>query len=62
MKTINEVRKAFWNSYPEFKSEYRKTFRQNQYKCDIRVSFIDFVDRLRKDNEITEKLAQRVTL
>jgi len=62
MKTLTELRKAFWESFPEFKSEFRKTFRQNQYKCDIRVGFIDFVDNLQKDGTITENLAKRATL
>lgn len=61
-KTVSEVRKAFWSSFPQFKAEYRKTWRQNQYKCDIRCSFVDFVDGLQKDGEITEKLANKVTL
>ncbi len=62
MKTINEVRRLFWEWHPEFKNDYRKTWRQNQYKADIRVSFVDFVDMLRKDNTISESLANRVTL
>lgn len=62
MKTIAEVRKAFWDAHPEFKSEYRVSYRQNRYKADIRMSFIDFVDSLRTSNIISEKLANRVTL
>ena len=61
-KTVSEVRTAFWSTFPQFQKEYRKTWRQNQYKCDIRCSFVDFVDGLQKDREITEKLANRVTL
>jgi hypothetical protein len=62
MKTIKEVRVSFWDSYPEFKKEYRKTKRQNEYNTDIRVSFVDYVDFLSKNHSITEKLARRVTL
>ena len=62
MKTITEVRKAFWEAYPEFKEHYRKTWRQNQYNGTIRYCFIDYVDSLCKDGVITEKLAYRVTL
>ncbi len=62
MKTVSQVRNAFWEAHPQFKSQYRKTYRQNQYNTDIRCAFVDFVDYLQKDNQITEKLAYRVTL
>lgn len=62
MKTQKQVRENFWECFPEFKSEYRKSYRQNQYRTDIRVSFVDYVDSLRRDGIITENLAQRVTL
>ena len=62
MKTITQVRKSFWEAYPEFKNEYRKTWRQNQYKTDIRCAFVNFVDYLRNNNIITENLAKNVTL
>jgi len=62
MKTIGDVRRAFWDAHPEFKSEYRARKRQNEYYTDIRCSFVDFVDYLQRNGDISEKLAQRVTL
>jgi hypothetical protein len=62
MKTVSQVRKAFWEDCPEFKNHYRKTYRQNQYHVDIRCAFVDFVDYLQKNGEISENLANRVTL
>ena len=62
MTTQKQVRESFWNAFPEFKSEYKKTYTQNQYRTDIRCSFVDYVDSLAKNGEISEKLAQRVTL
>jgi len=62
MKTINQIRRAFWEAYPQFKSEYRKTYRQNEYRTDIRCCFVEFVDHLHRDGQITDNLAQRVTL
>ena len=62
IKTQSQVRLLFWESFPEFQSEYRKTYRQNQYRTDIRCAFVDFVDHLHKDGKITESLAYRVTL
>lgn len=62
MKTITAVRTAFWEAFPQFKSEYRKRKRQNEYSTDIRCTFVDFVDSLHRDGQITDNLAQRVTL
>ena len=62
MKTISEVRKAFWVEHPEFKSYFRVNKRQNDYITDIRVTFVDWVDMLERNGEISEKLARRVTL
>ena len=62
MKTIKEVREAFWESVPQFQKYYRVKKRQNDYFTDIRCTFVDFVDNLARDNKISEKLAQRVTL
>lgn len=62
MKTQKEVRANFWESHPQFKSEYKKSYRQNQYRADIRMAFVDYVDHLAKDGIITNKLAYKVTL
>ncbi len=62
MKTITEVRNSFWDNHPQFRSEYRKTWRQNQYNATIRSCFVDYVDHLQKDGVISESLAYRVTL
>ena len=62
MKTMKEVREAFWLFYLEFKSHRRATKKQNDYNCDIRVSFISYIELLRKDGIITESLAYRITL
>jgi hypothetical protein len=62
MKTQAQVRAAFWEQHPEFKSEYRKTYRQNQYNATIRTAFVNWVDHLMKDGIISESLSNRVTL
>ena len=62
MKTITEVRNSFWNTFEDFKKDFRVKKRQNQYNATIRSCFCDYVDSLRKDNVISEKLANRVTL
>ena len=62
MKTQSQVRASLWESFPEFADQYRKTYSQNQYNATIRTAFVDYVDSLEKDGEITEKLASGVTL
>ncbi len=62
MKYFKDIRLAFWEAHPEFKDEYRKTWKQNQYKTDIRCAFCDFIDHLRRDGVISESIAERITL
>ena len=62
MKTQAQVRDSFWDSYPEFQQEKRSRKRQNDYRADIRMAWVDYIDSLRKDGRITEKLAAFVTL
>jgi len=61
-KTVKQVRAAFWDAHPQFKSEYRVNKKQNDYICDIRMAFIDYVQNLSRDGMITEKMEYRVTL
>jgi len=58
--TQKQVRELFWGCYPQFKR--RAGWKQNQYHADIRMSFCDFVEGLRRDGQISDKLAERVTL
>lgn len=74
MKTQSEIRAAFWESFPQFRPGYKSTGyalsgrrlyvrkSQNDYPADVRMSFVDFVDSLARDGQISEKLAARVTL
>ena len=58
--TQAQVRRAFWASAPAF--QRRPGWTQNQYPTDTRVAFCDWVYYLRRDGQISEALAQRVTL
>lgn len=62
--TQKEVRRAFWESHPE--ADRRKitdySGRGKMYKTDTRVAFGDYLDGLRRDNQISESLANRATL
>jgi len=62
MKTITEVRNAFWDAHPLFQYMRKKSWRQNDYNTNVRCAFVEFVDRLRKDGQVKESLATRVTL
>lgn len=62
MKTQKQIRDSFWSNFPEYANEKRSRKKQNDYKCDIRCAFVDYVDMLAKDGEITWKMARKVTL
>jgi hypothetical protein len=62
MKTQKQVRESFWEAFPQYASERRTGKRQNDYRADIRMAFVDYVDMLSRDGTISEKLALRVTL
>lgn len=62
MKTQKEIRQAFWNEFPEFKHEFRTRKTQNDYSCDIRCTFVDWIDNIHKDGIISDGMAQKITL
>lgn len=66
MKTQAQVRKAFWEYLkevsPQLYAKGKRSKRQNDQVTDIRVTFVDYVDSLQRDGQITESLANRVTL
>jgi hypothetical protein len=58
--TERELRRAFWDEHPQFKQVPGR--RQNEYNATIRSAWVEWVDMMEKSAEITEALAQRVTL
>ena len=66
MRTQKEIREAFWQYLQEVAPDLAKHRRsrktQNDYCTDIRCMFCDYVENLRRDNQITEALCNRVTL
>jgi hypothetical protein len=62
IKTQSSLRDSFWNIHTQFQNEYRSRKRQNDYRADIRMAFVDFVDSLARSGQISEALAQRATL
>lgn len=57
--TQSEVRAAFFDAYPRLK---RRGATHDDYPTDTRCAFVDFVDYLQRSGEISELLAERVTL
>jgi hypothetical protein len=62
----SEVRNAFWETFPELEAQARKnrTFSkgQNAQTAHCRMIFCDWLDSLSRNVQISDKLAQDVTL
>jgi hypothetical protein len=66
MTTQKQVRAAFWIANPDFDFQAReagiRSKRQNEHCATVRCAFVDYVDFLARNGQISERLAQRVTL
>jgi hypothetical protein len=60
LTTQKQIRAEFWAQNPQFKRKGNS--KQNQYNVTIRSAFVEFVDTLQRNNGISAKLAQKVTL
>jgi hypothetical protein len=60
--TQKQIRAAFWQGNEHFRSEFRPGKTQNEFNATIRSEFVEFVDMLARDGQISEALAARVTL
>lgn len=55
-----QVRREFWRDHPQFGRPTRRM--HNKYNATIRSTFTEYVDALRRNDQITERVAQNVTL
>jgi hypothetical protein len=58
-----QVRREFWREYfvgGKPREYYGKS--QNDLPADVRAQFVDFVDQLRRNENITDRVASTVTL
>lgn len=65
LTTQAQVRRAFWDytQYDEAEEKRQKrTRRDKDYRTDVRCAFVDYVNALRQDGQISEALAFKVTL
>lgn len=69
MTTQKQIRAAFWEAHPTASRKRhpardwtREDKSQRDYHVDTRCAFVDFVDHLARNGQISEALAQRATL
>ena len=63
--TQKQLREEFWSTFPELECRTNRNgnpLPQNQQPADTRMSFVDWVDQLERNGDISEQLAQRATL
>lgn len=60
-----QVRQLFWESFGFNKEKEYKIKRlrpQKDFRTDVRCAFVDYIDNLSKNGEISEKTAFEITL
>ena len=57
-----DLRDAFWAENEQWADARRSRKTHNDYNCTIRCAFVEFVDSMARDGQISEKLAFRATL
>jgi len=66
MTNQQQIREAFYQYAQEtgltLKRARTRCLPQNRQPCDTRMAFVDFVDSLERDGQISQALAARVTL
>ncbi len=64
--TQKQIRAAFWRDHSHFDEQVRaagvRSKRQNAHCATVRCTFVDYVDSLARNGDISDALAQRVTL
>lgn len=64
--TFKTIRRNFWEMLKEVNPELYKLGKrsksQNEQITDIRCSFVDYIDNLHRDGQITDSQANRITL
>ena len=62
--TQKALRAEFWEMFPDLDRKKITNYSGNgkMFRTDTRVAFVNFVDMLNKDGDISEALAFRATL
>lgn len=59
---VRTLRRRFWREHPHASRKLIDYGGERIHCTDTRVAFCDFLDRLRRDGEISERLASTATL
>jgi hypothetical protein len=69
MTSQAQIRAAFWQAFPDLpRRRYRYSWNPRDksaelvYPIDTRCAFVDFLDSLERNGQISEALANRATL
>lgn len=62
--TQKEIRKLFWSEFPNADRKKITSYdgKGKMYKTDTRVLFVDFVQNLHSNGQISDNMVQKVTL
>ena len=64
--TQKQIRAQFWLDHPSLDHQAReagiRSKPQNEHCATVRCAFVDYVDMLRRNGQISEALANRATL
>ena len=62
--TQAQIRAAFWEAHPNLPRRRIPNYSGNgtMYPTDTRCAFVDFLDALARNGDISQALAQRATL
>lgn len=62
--TQRELRRIFWQTFPHLPKRKIADYSGNgtMYRTDTRCAWVDWIDSLQKNGDITEELAERATL
>ncbi len=61
MTTQKQIRESFWQAHEGVSGISKRKIR-GYYDTDTRCAFVDYVDMLARNDEISESLANRATL
>jgi hypothetical protein len=62
--TQKQIRAAFWEAFPDLPRRKITNYSGDgkMYPTDTRCAFVDFLDALNKNGQVSDKLADRATL
>lgn len=62
--TQKELRRAFWAQHPHLPRRKIRNYSGNgtMYPTDTRCAWVDWIDYMQKDRQISDALADRATL